>query len=143
MFGRSVGSLIERRKLLVVAPGTSVARAAKAMAKKKVGAALVVDAGRLVGIFTERDAVFRVLAHDLDPGRTPLGAVMTPEPKTISAERSFGHAMVVMRESGFRHLPVIDGDQLIGIVSARDALDPELEDFVSEERRRKHIEATR
>jgi len=68
---------------------------------------------------------------------------MTREPKTIAPDRSFGHAMLVMQENGFRHLPVIEGGKLVGIVSARDALDPDLEDFVSEERRRKHLEATR
>jgi len=134
---------MERRKLLIAAPQTSVGEAAKMMAKKQVGALLVVEDERLVGIFTERDALVRVIAAGLDPHRTLLADVMTPDPKTLAPDKSFGHAMLVMHENGFRHMPVTENDKPIGIVSARDALDPDLEEFVSEERRRKHLQATR
>jgi CBS domain-containing protein len=134
---------MERRKLLLAAPQTSVSQAARLMAGKQVGAVLVVEGERLVGIFTERDALFRVIARGLEPKETPLAAVMTPEPKTIAPEKSFGHAMLLMHEGGFRHLPVVENGKPIGIVSARDALDPDLEEFVFEERRRRHIERTR
>jgi len=65
---------------------------------------------------------------------------MTPQPKTIKPGNTFGHAMTLMHESGFRHLPVVEDGKPIGIVSARSALDPDLEEFVCEERRRKHFE---
>jgi CBS domain-containing protein len=134
---------MERHKLLIAAPQTSVSEAAKLMADKQVGALLVVEAEQLVGIFTERDALFRVIASGRDPLSTPLVDVMTPNPKTVTPEKSFGHAMLVMHENGFRHMPVIEKGKPIGIVSARDALDPDMEEFVSEERRRKHLQATR
>jgi CBS domain-containing protein len=66
---------------------------------------------------------------------------MTPAPVTIDPERSFGHAMALMQEHHCRHLPVVENGRPIGIVSARNALDPELEDFVCEERRRRQFEA--
>jgi len=134
---------MERRKLLIAAPQTSVSKAAKMMADKQVGALLVVDDERLIGIFTERDALYRVIACGLDPHKTPLADVMTQKPKTVAPEKSFGYAMTVMHANGFRHLPVIEDGKPIGIVSARDALDPDLEEFVSEERRRKHFQESR
>jgi CBS domain-containing protein len=109
------------------------------MAARAVGAVLVVEGDKLLGIFTERDVVFRVVALSLDPDVTRLAEVMTPEPKTIAPEKAFGIAMALMHENGFRHLPVIDKGVPIGVVSSRSALDPELEEFVAEERRRKHI----
>ncbi len=134
---------MERRKLLIATSTTTVLAAAKSMADKKVGAILVVDDERLVGIFTERDALFRVLARGLAPATTMVGDVMTREPKTIAPGKTFGHAMLLMHEGGFRHLPVVDNGKPVGIVSARDALDPELEEFVFEERRRKQLQESR
>jgi predicted transcriptional regulator len=64
---------------------------------------------------------------------------MTAEPITITPEKSFGYALLIMHENGFRHLPVLENDKLVGIVSARNALDPDLEEFVSESQRREHI----
>jgi predicted transcriptional regulator len=64
---------------------------------------------------------------------------MTIEPNTLSPDKSFGYALLIMRENGFRRLPVIENGKLIGVVSARNALDPDLEEFVSELQRRKHI----
>lgn len=139
MFSQQIRSIMEPRKLLLAQPQTTVRKAAELMAKKHVGAVLVVDNEHLLGIFTERDAVFRVIARGLDPGATPLVDVMTRDPKTIAPEKSYGFAMLLMHENGFRHLPVIENGKPVGIVSSRNALDPDLEEFVSEERRRKHI----
>ena len=139
MFSTPVRHLIEPRKLLVAAPETTVREAAELMASRAVGAVLVVERDELLGIFTERDVVFRVVACGLDPDVTRVSEVMTREPKTIAPEKAFGVAMAVMHENGFRHLPVIDKGVPIGVVSSRSALDPELEEFVAEERRRKHI----
>ena len=130
---------MEQEKLLTAPPETTVSNAAKLMAERKVGAIMVVDERGLVGIFTERDAVFRVIARDLDSQTTRLIDVMTKEPITISPDNSFGYALLVMHENGFRHVPVIEDGKLIGVVSARSALDPDLEEFVSESERRKHI----
>jgi CBS domain-containing protein len=129
--------MMERRKFVTVLPKTTVREASQLMAKKQVGAVLVVEEGRLLGIFSERDVVFRVVALGLDPATTPLVQVMTPEPKTIKPNNTLGYAMTLMHENGFRHLPVLEDGKPIGIVSARSALDPDLEEFVCEERRRK------
>jgi CBS domain-containing protein len=64
---------------------------------------------------------------------------MTTEPQTVDPNKSFGYALLVMHEYGFRHLPVVENGKLIGIVSARNALDPDLEEFVAESQRRKQI----
>jgi len=139
MFGQKIGSLIERKKLLAAPPDTTVSMAAKLMAGRKVGAVMVVADQKLVGIFTERDAVNRVIAQDRDVQTTPLAEVMTADPVTVSPDKSFGYALLVMHENGFRHLPVMEDGKLVGIVSARNALDPDLEEFVSEAQRRQHI----
>ncbi len=140
MFNQPVRNVMEQRKFLTAAPQTTVRKAAEMMAKKHVGAVLVVENEQLVGIFSERDAVFRVTARGLDPQATQLAEVMTPAPKTITPEKSFGYAMSVMHEAGFRHLPVVEHGRPVGIISSRSALDPDLEEFICEERRRKHFQ---
>jgi len=137
VFSQPVRSIMERRKFVTVPPMTTVREASELMAGKQIGAVLVVEDEHLLGIFSERDAVFRVIARGLDPAATRLAQVMTPDPKTIKPNNTFGYAMTLMHENGFRHLPVVDGGKPIGIVSARSALDPDLEEFVCEERRRK------
>ena len=138
MFDRTVGSIMQERKVLKAAPGTLVSKAAKLMAARNVGAIMVVERDRLVGIFTERDVVFRVVARGLDVQATRLSEVMTRAPLTVDPDTPFGYALVVMQENGFRHLPVIKDGKPVGIISARSAMDPELEEFASEVRRREH-----
>ena len=139
MFEARVRDAMERRKLLVAGPDTTVARAARLMASKNVGALLVVEGEDLLGIFTERDALFRVVAAGLDAKTTQVADVMTPQPKTVAPGDSFGHALLLMHENGFRHLPVVENGVAVGIISARNALDPELEEFTAEARRREHF----
>lgn len=139
MFSQRIRSVMEQKKLVTAAPETTVAEAAKLMAKRNVGAVMVVEDERLIGIFTERDAVFRVIAKGRDPQTTPLSEVMTNAPRTVEPDKTFGYALLTMHENGFRHLPVIENGKPIGIISARNALDPDLEEFVSEAQRRKHI----
>jgi len=129
--------------MLTAPPEMTVGEAAKLMADKNVGAVMVVDRERLVGIFTERDAVFRVIARGLDTRSTLLGEVMTSAPKTVDPEDTFGFALMMMHENGFRHVPVIENGKPVGIVSARNALDPEMEEFVPEAQRREHIRHSR
>ncbi len=143
MFSQSVRSIMDPRKLILV-PGTMTVReAAKLMKTRHYGAVLITEGEDLLGLFTERDAVFRVIAVGRDPETTCLADVMTKEPKTISPDKTFGHAMLMMHEGAFRHVPVIDKGKLVGMVSSRNALDPDLEEFVFEERRRKHLIETR
>lgn len=139
MFSQRIRSVMERKKLVTAPPETTVSKAAKLMASKNVGAVMIVENERLIGIFTERDALVRVIAKGRDTQTTLLADVMTPEPQTVDPDKSFGYALLMMYEHGFRHVPVIENGKPIGIVSSRNALDPDLEEFVSEAQRRKHI----
>lgn len=136
---RAVRSIIGNRRALAASPSTTVIEAARLMHMKRYGAIAVVDGGRLVGIFTERDALSRVMAVERDPTVTRLAEVMTPNPRTIDPEQPFGHALHLMHEGGFRHVPVVEAGRFIGMVSARDALGPEVRDFISELEQREHI----
>jgi CBS domain-containing protein len=143
MFDLSVAEVMDPTRVLTLPPDTSVSEAAEMMARNKIGAVLVVEDGRLTGIFTERDALFRVIACGLDVRTTRLSDVMTAEPLTVGPGSSYGYALLMMQENGFRHAPVVDDGKLIGIVSSRNAMDPDLEEFVPEVRRRAHIRAGR
>ena len=138
MFDLPVKSLMEPKKLILVSQETTVSEAAGLMASKNTGAVLVINNKQLVGIFTERDAVFRVLAMGKDAVTTQLRDVMTAPPATVAPGTSYGHALLLMHEKGFRHVPVVAGDRVVGIVASRNAMDPQLEEFVSEARRREH-----
>ena len=140
MPARPISTVIKHQQLLVAVAKTSVSEAARLMEKHKVGAVMVVDArGQLSGIFTERDALFRVLAAGRDPATTLLSAVMTKKPQTISSDRPVGHALHMMYENGFRHVPVVENGRPVGMISARDALGPELQEFESDVKRRERI----
>jgi CBS domain-containing protein len=143
MYDRPVSEVMQRSKALKAAPATLVSKAAMMMAAKNAGAVMVVVGGRLVGICTERDIVFRVVGAGLDAAATRLADVMTRTPRTIEPDKPFGHALLVMQEHGFRHLPVVQNGKPVGIVSSRSAMDPQLEEFVFEEHRRKHFELKR
>ncbi len=90
------------------------------MAERGVGAIMVVEDLQLVGIFTERDVATRVVAAGLDPDATKLGQVMTPNPDTLKPTATVRDALDLMKMHGYRHLPVVQGRKLVGIVSIRD-----------------------
>ncbi len=139
MFSLRIRSMLEREKMLTAAPELTVSEAARMMADSGIGAIVVVQDEALAGIFTERDAVFRVIAQGRDAKTTRLADVMTPSPITVDPDRTFGHALQLMHENGFRHVPVVEHGKPVGIVTARDALDPEMEEFVCEAQRREGI----
>jgi CBS domain-containing protein len=139
MFNLSVREVMDPDKAQKLAPSTSVSKAAQEMARLNVGAVMVVDGEHLVGVFTERDALFRVIARDMDPHTTRISEVMTPEPCTIDPTKSYGYALMLMQENGFRHVPVVEDGKPIGMVCSRNAMDPELEEFASEARRRQFL----
>ena len=140
MAERTIRQIIEGQEP-VTAPATMTVRdAARLMKDRNIGALMVVEDDRLAGVFTERDALFRVLAGGLDAAETQLAAVMTRNPKTVAPSSGFTVALQMMHDGGFRHLPVVeDNGRLIGIVSVRDALGPELEAFVYELLREEQI----
>lgn len=130
---RTVRQIVSGQQLLCTGPDTSVREAAQQMAAKKVGAIMVTGPdGKLLGIFTERDAINRVLALGRNPDATPLSEVMTANLQTIAAEKPLSHALHMMYEGGFRHVPVSEDGKPLGMISARDALGPELAQFENE-----------
>ena len=136
---RPIRTIIGEQKPVSAGAETTVAAAAKLMKRHRIGALLVTKSGQLAGIFTERDALFRVLAEGRDPAKTHLSQVMTPNPRTISPDRPFGHALHLMYEGEFRHVPVVENGHPLGMVSARDALGPDLQRFVADLGMRNHI----
>ena len=100
---------------------------------------MVLEKRHLVGIFTERDALFRVIAEHRNPNTTSLADVMTPDPQTVEPDKPLGYALHMMYEGGFRNVPVVEKGRLMGIVSARNALGPELKQFVAEMDEREHV----
>jgi CBS domain-containing protein len=115
-----VPDVIRVQKLLTLTRDATVGEAARLMAERQVGAVLVVEGGRLLGIFTERDVVARCVAPGRDSAATTLGEVMTPDPDTLRPDDSVRSALELMSLHKYRHLPVIDGQRLVGIVSIRD-----------------------
>jgi len=102
--------------------GHTVLETVRAMVERNIGAVPVVHNGRLVGIFSERDLMRRVVAESRDPRSTCMAEVMTDDPLTVSVNESLDNCMALMRRHNFRHLPVCHEGQLVGIVSLRDLL---------------------
>ena len=101
-------------------PGTSVRAACCLMAEHQCGSVLVIERGRLLGIFTRGDLIRRVLAPGLDPNLTLLIEVMTTDPDTIRPHETVDEAIRRMDEYGYRHLPVVEGGTVVGMVALRD-----------------------
>jgi CBS domain-containing protein len=106
--------------LLTVEATQTLTEAAAVMDSARVGAALVMNGEHLSGILTERDILHAVATGQVEG--TKVGAWMTHDPETVVADERPGHAAAIMLHGGFRHLPVVDGDRPIGIVSIRDLM---------------------
>ena len=130
---RSISDIAGGGPIIQLTATATVREASRLMDREKVGAVLVTDGGRLDGIFTERDALGRVLAKQLDPETTQLAEVMTADPTTIGPDASAIEALRLMRDGGFRHLPIVDQGRLIGIVSLRDFFGAELSEVEREQ----------
>jgi CBS domain-containing protein len=135
---RPVKAIVASRKPFTLPTKTTITEAARLMNQHKASAAMVVEGAGLVGIFTERDALFRVLAEGRDPQTTQLADVMTRDPQTIDSDQSFRYALILMYERGFRHLPVVEDGKPIGLVCATDALNPELQEVAADLGIREH-----
>jgi len=118
---RRLLDILHDRKPLVLRPTDTVQEACRCMQQQARGAVLVSDAkGQLLGIFTGRDAVGRVLAAGRDPVKTRLAEVMTSRPDTVEPGKTAMDALRQMADGGYRHLPVVDQGRLIGVVSRGD-----------------------
>ncbi len=111
---------IHGQDIVSLEPSAMVREAVMLMAKRRIGAVPIVEGEKLVGIFTERDAIVRVIADGRDPDTTRLGDVMTANPDTVKSSDAVLHALELMNEHNYRHLPVVDNGQLVGVVSIRD-----------------------
>ncbi|MBM3565430.1 MAG: CBS domain-containing protein [Alphaproteobacteria bacterium] len=140
MTARRIKDIIARQTLLTIAPTETTRDAARQMIARNVAAVLVIDAGgRLLGIFTERDLLRRVVAEGRDPDRTAVAQVMTEKPNVIAPDATALDAMRIMESRHVRHLPVVKDGRAIGIVSIRDFLGAELDEVRRERERRDHL----
>jgi CBS domain-containing protein len=110
---------IMTKELITVEPSATVAETATVMGEHHVGSALVLEEESLAGIFTERDIV-KALSQDFDAARHSISHYMTRTPTTVSPDATLQEALNLMLSGGFRHLPVVDGDHPIGVLSMRD-----------------------
>ena len=121
MSERQMIDIVRDQRPLTMPPTATVAEACRRMCDRRVGAVLVTEDGdRLVGIFTGRDAVDRVLAEALDAASALLADVMTRDPHSMPPGRTAIEALRLMQDGGFRHIPITDGDRVVGIVSRGD-----------------------
>ena len=119
---KTLRELVKDRKLYSVEATRTVLEAARFMMEHNIGALPVVRNGELAGILSERDIMNRVVAVGRTPGTTVVSEVMTANPRAVAADESIEECLFIMREFGFRHLPIVDGKDLTGLVSLRDVL---------------------
>ena len=123
---KTIGSLVKGREVYHVDSGLSVRDAARYMTERRVGAVAVLDGDRLAGIVSERDIMGRVVAATLDLDQTRVRDVMTRDLVVAHADDSHEDGLRMMKQAGCRHLPVVEGDRLVGMVSQRDLLQIDL-----------------
>jgi CBS domain-containing protein len=118
-----LSSLIKNPKIVTLPPTATVLEAAKKMAEHLIGSIIVMEGEKLVGIFTERDILNRVVAKDLDPKTTKLAGVMSKNVKTVSIQQTVEACFKQMEETKCRHIPVVNDDKVVGIVTMRNILE--------------------
>ena len=133
MTERTVFQSMSHKHVLSLGPTASVWEAACVMTRANCGSVLIMEPpDKLLGIVTERDLMTRVLAKALNPEKTQVSAVMTPNPQCVSPETTVSDAVVIMLERGFRHLPIIGPNaKILGVFSVRDALPREIGNAMS------------
>lgn len=131
-----IPDVITAHPVQTLRPTDNALQAAQKMKQSNIAAVLITDDNeRLLGIITERDLTRRVIAEKLSPEETQLGDIMTTKPNTLSPDDSAGDALEMMRERSFRHIPVCEGDKIVGMVSIRDlyaAVKADLEEDIRE-----------
>ena len=128
MAERRVFEPVSQKRVVSLGPNASVREAAGVMTRANCGSVLIMEPPEaLLGIVTERDLMTRVLAKGLDPERTTVRDIMTPNPLCVPPETLVSDAVVIMLERGFRHLPIVAaGSRILGVFSVRDALPREI-----------------
>ena len=128
MAERRVFEPVSQKHVVSIGPNASVRDAAGVMTRANCGSVLVMEPpATLLGIVTERDLMTRVLARGVDPERTTVREIMTPNPTCVPPETLVSDAVVIMLERGFRHLPIVGpGSRILGVFSVRDALPREI-----------------
>lgn len=114
--------------LFTVQRPVTVSEAVRIMATHNVGIVAVLDGDRLVGVFSERDVVRRVVDRGLDPAATPVGSVMTSELVVADADDDYQSAIRKMDQANVRHLPVVSQGRLLSMISIRDLMRVDLDD---------------
>ena len=127
---RSVRQLLEAKtsEIHSIGPDAAVIDAIRLMPEKRIGAVLVMDGGRLVGILSERDYARKIVLQGRSSADTPVRAIMTSDLITVRLGDTADHCMQVVTERRIRHLPVLQGDQLVGVVSIGDLVKAVIED---------------
>ncbi len=115
-----VPNLVRDQNIATLGPERTVREAVDLMRERRIGAILITKADSLVGIFTERDLLNRVVGEKLDPDDTKLSDVMTSNPDRIGPNDRCRVALDLMQSKGYRHLPVVDGEKVVGVLSVRD-----------------------
>ena len=124
MSRKIVPDVVSDQDIVSLSGSATVLDAARLMSQRSINAVLIMDSDTLLGIFTARDLARRVVAADrgLD---TPLAEVMTTNPETVAADAAPVEALRRMFHGGFRHMPVVDGERVVGLVSRRDLFEEE------------------
>lgn len=122
----TIGALLKDRPLFTISSDKTVRETADAMAARNVGALPVVEGERLVGLFSERDVITRVISKGLDPAATRLEDVMTKDLVIATTEEELSECLAKMQKAHCRHLPVVSGERLVGFISLRDLLQKDL-----------------
>jgi CBS domain-containing protein len=125
---KRVASLVENREVYSITPSLTVTEAAAYMAERKIGAVAVVSDQGLVGLFSERDVLKRVIAAERDPKTTRVAEVMSTALLTADAEEGSQACLDRMAQAGFRHLPVLRNGRLLGLITMRDLMLAHLEE---------------
>ena len=123
---KPVLELLEQQEVHCVGKDDTVLEAAQRTSAWNVGAVTVLDGERLVGIFSERALMTRVVCQGLSPATTPVGGVMTSNPVVVDARSTVEQCLRIMNQAKCRHLPVVSGGNLVGILSIRDLLQSDI-----------------
>ncbi len=133
LFGNPISTLHLRARHISIPLGTTIGDAARVMKQNRIGCVLVEEAGRLVGIFTERDILTKLVGTGYDPAAVSVDGVMTRNPETLSPEDPIAFALQLMSVGGFRHVPLVDAERrILGILSVKDIVEYIVEHFPRE-----------